>query len=219
VTAAGFAAEAVAEYALCTTLLLLRRINRSIMNQSAKRWTQEPFIKQGLDLLSTRTVGVLGLGHNGCAVADIFKKVGCCVLGYDKRHIKVKSVDRMFYPAQLGEIMTQADILVICLPHTAETESLIGAEELCMLGKSGLIINVARAAIIDEQDLVDALRNNTIAGAALDVLEEEPLPRNNRLWSFPNVVITPHIAGNVNYFVDEIQRAFLNKLRRHAETH
>jgi phosphoglycerate dehydrogenase-like enzyme len=112
-------------------------------------------------------------------------------------------------------LIENSDVLAICLPGGSETRGLIGQRELSALGPSGLLINTGRGEIVRERDLVAALREGIIGGAALDVTSEEPLPASSPLWRCPNIIITPHIAGNVNNHVSEIQLDFIRRLREH----
>jgi len=212
-TAGGISSNAIAEYVLCISLILLRNIGHALENRVEKKWDQTYFLTRGLELLSTKTIGILGLGNNGRATASVFKKFGCCVLAYDEREVTTPNVDVLYHCGQLDDIIVRSDILVICLPLTIKTQNLIGSRELKLLGNRGVIINVGRAEVVNESELIGALDNKIIAGAALDVFACEPLPRSSCLWGCPNTIITPHIAGNVNYFVDDIQIAFLKELR------
>jgi phosphoglycerate dehydrogenase-like enzyme len=213
-TVCGFSSRAIAEYVLCNSLLLLRKIGHACRKQVRQKWDQVYFLQRRLDLLSTKTIGILGFGNNGRATAEVFKKIGCCVLAYDEQDIRAPDIDALYRSGQIDDIIRKSDILVICLPLTSKTENLIGRRQLELLGSDGVLVNVARAEIVNESELIYALQNNVIAGAALDVFKVEPLPSTSRLWNCPNIIITPHIAGNINYFIDDIQIAFLEELRK-----
>jgi phosphoglycerate dehydrogenase-like enzyme len=103
-------------------------------------------------------------------------------------------------------------LLIIALPLNAETANLIGIRELRMLGSDAYLMNISRGNIIVEQDLVKALRSKIIKGAVLDVFAKEPLPGSSPLYKLDNVILTPHISGNINLFVDEIQEDFIKKV-------
>ena len=127
---------------------------------------------------------------------------GCRLDGFDWVH-PVES---------LAEFLAGLDVLALCLPLTAETRGMIGAEQLACMKPSAILVNVARGPIVDPSALVDALRNGTLAGAILDVFAQEPLPESCPLWSLDNVTITSHQAG-LNE-PDEIVDYFLDNLRR-----
>jgi phosphoglycerate dehydrogenase-like enzyme len=213
--ARGFCSDSVGEYCLCMSLVLLKKLHQVFDNQKKKRWEQSQFIERNFMLLSQKKIGVLGLGKNGQGVAKVFSSLGCHVMGYDQKKIRSAYIREMYAIGQLHAIIKRSDILVICLPLTSATENLIAREELKLLGNTGILINTGRGEIVNETDLINALRHRVISGAALDVFTREPLPRSSRLWACPHCIITPHIAGNVNNHVDAIQRAFIRALKKY----
>jgi len=214
--ARGICAEGIGEYCLCMSLALLKKLHYAYDNQKKKMWEQSQFIESNFMLLSQKKIGILGMGKNGQNVAKIFNSLGCYVMGYDQKNIRSAYVRRMYTTGQLHSIIKSSDILVICLPLTSATTNLITLEELRLLGNNGILINTARGEIIKESDLIRALQRRIISGAVLDVFVHEPLPRASRLWTCPNIIITPHIAGNVNNYVDAIQSAFIQALKKYV---
>lgn len=214
-TSAGISSEGVAEYVICVCLMLLKKLYYAFNNQRRKIWKQDYFLENDINLLNRKKIGILGLGNNGRCTARIFKSLGCYVTGFDKEDIKLEYVDRLYKYDRLNEFIENSEILVICLPLTSETKNFITLRELQLLGNKGILINVARGDIVNESDLIYALRHRIICGAGLDVFNKEPLPRSSRLWKCSNAIITPHVAGNINNYVDKIQTSFIEELKKY----
>jgi len=124
-------------------------------------------------------------------------------------------VDRLFPPTELQTVLEQSDFLVLCVPHTSETEGLIRARELALLKPSAVLINIARGIVLDEPALIDALRSGRLAGAALDVVAHEPLAAESPLWDMPNVLITPHSMSTAYAENELLVDLFCDNLRRY----
>jgi phosphoglycerate dehydrogenase-like enzyme len=122
--------------------------------------------------------------------------------------------DRTLPVAQLNEVLHQADYVVLAAPETPETQRLIGAKQLAAMKPTAFLINVARGSLVDEAALVDTLRRRAIAGAALDVTDQEPLPPESPLWKLDNVFITPHISAVSEYLWDRQTELLLDNLER-----
>ncbi|MEM1586507.1 MAG: NAD(P)-dependent oxidoreductase [Candidatus Bathyarchaeia archaeon] len=146
-------------------------------------------------ILNEKTVGIIGLGRIGSRVARLLRPFNVRLLGYDPYIPEKKIRDMKVQPASLETLLKESDFITIHIPLTHETYHIIGAKELAMMKKTAYIINTARGAVIDEAALIDALKSGTIAGAALDVVEKEPISIDNPLLKMDNVLLTPHIAG------------------------
>jgi D-2-hydroxyacid dehydrogenase (NADP+) len=146
--------------------------------------------------LRGKTVFILGAGGIGKETARLCKAFGMRVLAA-KKHVEgsEENIDQLFTPQNFRDALPQADYVVISVPRTVETDDLIGSKELSMLKTSCVLINIARAKIIQQDALIDALKQNKIRGAALDVFEKEPLPSDSVLYTLPNVFLTPHTSG------------------------
>lgn len=184
--AAGVMAGCVAEHAFALLLALTRRLPEHRADQAAHRWT--PHI--GVEV-SQLTLGVLGLGAVGQEVARRGKAFDMSVLGLRRRPDPVPHVDEI---VGLDELCARSDVLVVCLPGGAETRGLVGEPQLAALG-AGWLVNVGRGGIVDEPALLTALRSGGLRGAALDVVEGEPLRRDSPLWDRPNLLLTGHSAA------------------------
>jgi phosphoglycerate dehydrogenase-like enzyme len=161
--------------------------------------------------LPRATMGIVGMGGIGLEVARRASAFGMTIRGVDRHPDRIEKpgfVDRIEGVDRLDDLLAWSDFVVIAAPHTPETERLFDAERLARMKPSGHLINIGRGAIVVLDDLVAALRAGTIAGAALDVYDVEPLPEDHPLWGFPNVILTPHTAG-YSPIVAERHRALL----------
>src|SRR5579884_296957 len=158
-------------------------------------------------------MGILGLGTIGRAIARRAQAFGLRVWGTRRTAGEVPGVERVLGPEGLDEVLRVADVLVVTLPLTPATRGLIGARELALLPAGAFVVNVGRGGLIDEAALVDALRAGHLAGAGLDVFEEESLPETSPLWTLPEVILTPHVAGNFPGYMDRVVPLFCANLR------
>jgi phosphoglycerate dehydrogenase-like enzyme len=207
-----YSAQSIAEYCVAMSINLTRNFHNSFKNQYRKRWRQNNIIPLSSASIKFCKIGVLGIGKVGSVIAENFRKLGCEVFGCDI--IKPQGVDVLssFFPSdKMLDFIEKVDILIIALPLNVSTRKIIDRNVLRTLGKDKYIINISRGEIIDEQALIHSLSEKRIKGVALDVFETEPLHRNSALYEYDNVIITSHIAGNMNLFVTEIQKDFINK--------
>jgi phosphoglycerate dehydrogenase-like enzyme len=213
----GMNAAAVAEHALMLMLAAARRLPDAVRAQADRRWIADEL--SGLPSLRGRTLLIVGLGAIGSALAGMAAALGMRVLATtrDRRDTVPAGVAEVHAPAALAELLPRADIVVLAVPFTADTRGMIGATELALMRPSARLVNVARGKLVDEQALVDALERGVIAGAALDVVAHEPLPPSSPLWSMPNVIITPHVAGFREDYWEAATELFAANLRRHLD--
>jgi phosphoglycerate dehydrogenase-like enzyme len=213
----GIQAVPIAEHVMAVILALARQVPHAIDAQRAHRWSQNEFVGHRLPwLLKGRTLGLLGVGTIGLEIARRAGAFGMRVIGMRRRADRgsVVGIDQMLAPSQLDELLEAADVLVVAAPLTPETQGLLDAAALARMKTGALLVNVGRARIIDHDALVAALKTGRLAGAALDVFPEEPLPADHPLWSLPNVIITPHTSGFraghwndvIDLFADNLQR-------------
>jgi D-2-hydroxyacid dehydrogenase (NADP+) len=169
-------------------------------------------------VLRDKTVGIVGLGHIGWEVARLSKAFGMRVIATRRSATKsgtARYVDILFPARRLPSLLKESDFVVIATPHTAETHHFIGERELGLMKPTAYIINIARGGIIDEAALIKALDEKRIAGAGLDVTEREPLPPESRLWDFPNVILSPHVAGGHEDYMVHATELFCDNLKRY----
>jgi len=208
-TAAGISARGVAEHTLMLMLALDRRLDLSIARQKFGRWCQKGIL-QNIRGIKDRVVGIVGLGNNGRAVASLAMSVGMKVIGIDIR--SKLSFEGVKICSFLPELLGMSDFVVLCVPLTASTHKMIGLKELKQMKRDACLINVSRGQVIDESALAFALRKGIIAGAALDVLSSEPPPLFHPLRFCPNLIITPHIAGNIYTYRNAIMARFVSNI-------
>ena len=146
-------------------------------------------------LARNRTVAVFGLGELGAACATALAALNFKVLGWSRRQKTIPGVECLSGDAGMRDVLACAEIVVLLLPLTAQTENLLNAETLAMLPKGAVIINPGRGPLIDDDALLDALASGQIAHATLDVFRQEPLPQGHAFWANPHVTVTPHIAS------------------------
>ncbi|MFL5341606.1 MAG: NAD(P)-dependent oxidoreductase, partial [Gemmataceae bacterium] len=146
--------------------------------------------------LGDLTLGVVGLGAIGAEIARRALAFSMRVVAVDPvREAAPDGVAVLWRPERLPELLGQSDFVVIAAPQTPRTEKLFRRQQFRQMKRDGVLINIGRGAIVDLADLVAALEAKEIAGAALDVFEQEPLPADHPLWRFENVILTPHVAG------------------------
>lgn len=191
-TSSGIHAEPIGEQVLGYLLAFERRFPTLFDQQAASHWER----REGTELRG-KTVGVIGVGAIGTRVAELVSAVGCRTLGTKRDLSDVPEAIDEIHPADDYRTVAEAsDYLVLACPLTEETEGLIGFDELRLLGEEGVLVNVARGAVCDEDALTTALQYHVIRGAALDTFETEPLPEESPLWDLSNTIVTPHMAGS-----------------------
>ncbi len=213
-SASGLHATPIGEYVLCVMLMFCKGAPRFVRAQERREWVR--YMPQEL---YGKTVGIVGLGHIGSEVARLTKAFGCRVLA-TRRSTAVPAssegpVDELLPPSELPALLGESDFVVLSVPLTPETRALIGEAELRAMKPSGVLINIARGAVVDEAALVRALREGWIAGAGLDVFEQEPLSPESELWGMENVILSPHISGGTEIYNQRAAGIFCENLRRY----
>ena len=215
-SAQGANERAVAEHAMALILAMARRIPEARDNQSAKKWRgMIGEIARREDELGGKTLVIAGMGRIGSRLATLAKAFDMKVIG-TKRDVShgAGAADRVVGADGLPGVLPEADFVALTCPLTPDTENLIDAEALAAMKPSAYLINVARGKVVNEPALVDALNQNRLAGAALDCVWEEPLPAASPLWTLPNVLITPHTAGETRRYEDNVLDLLLENLDR-----
>jgi phosphoglycerate dehydrogenase-like enzyme len=215
-SAAGVNARAVAEHAMALMLALSRQLHTARDNQQRKHW--RPMVTERTareDQLTGKTLLIIGMGRIGCGLARLAKAFEMRVLA-TRRNVGEGSspADEVHRADRLGELLPRADIVAVACPLTPSTENLINAQALALMKPTAFLINVARGRVVEEAALIAALGEGRIAAAGLDVTREEPLPAGSPLWSMPNVLITPHTAGETQRYEDGVIDLLLENLNR-----
>jgi phosphoglycerate dehydrogenase-like enzyme len=211
--AAGIHATPLAEFVVFAMLYFAKRWPRMVDEQRAHHWE-----RCAIDTLEGKTLGIIGLGEVGRAVARFARPFGMRVIG-TRRSGAESGVDQVYGMEHTDAVLRQSDYVVLSVPHTSETEGLVGAREFASFKPGAVLINIARGSIVDESALIEALRSGRLAGAALDVVSREPLPTDSPLWDMPNVLVTPHSMSTAcdenerltDLFCDNLQRYLNNE--------
>ena len=213
-TSAGTTAEPIAQTALAGMLMLSRGFPHWLKAQAEHRWDPVRLQQSPRDLPG-QTVLVYGMGHIGTAFARLARALGLRVIGV-RRGLRNADdpVDEMHTPDQLDALLPRAEWLMLACPLTPETRRLITAQRLSLLPQGACILNVARGEIIDEAAMIAALKQGQLAGAYLDVFEQEPLPAASPLWDLPNVIVTPHNATSSSGNEQRVVDCFLRNLEQ-----
>ena len=193
--ARGIHGDAMAEHVIGVTIVLFRQIHLAIRRQRDRDWAKEGLTR--FRTLRGRTMGIVGLGAIGTAVAERAAALGAHVIAV-RRNVSAPRpafVSAVHPPEALDAVLGRADALVLTAPLTGETHGLIGSNEIRRMKPDAILVNVARGKLVREDELAAELARSTIAGAALDVFEHEPLAASSPLWDLPNVVITPHTSA------------------------
>ena len=201
----------IAETVLAYILMIAKRLPELLRQQQAHRWHS-----LSLREVAGLTLGLIGTGGIGREIACRAHALGMRVLA-TRRHPErpVPCVEALWPPARISELLAEADFVVLAVPSTPETRGMIGAAQLAAMRRSAWLINVARGAVVDEAALLAALRSGQIAGAALDVFAEEPLPSDSPFWEMPNVILTPHNSWSTPHLRHREAALFLDNLRRY----
>ncbi|MDX1932511.1 MAG: D-2-hydroxyacid dehydrogenase [Capsulimonadales bacterium] len=202
----------IGEYVLTWMLAVSHRVPELLASQTRREWAQ----KLTHEELSGQTVGILGLGPIGQAIAQRCRALGMTVLAFRRSDRPAENVTTIFTgPEGLKTLLTVSDWVVVATALTGETRSLLGAAEFAAMKPSARLVNVARGPVIDEQALIAALREGRIAGAVLDVFTQEPLPEESPLWDLPNAYLTPHNSPGWTVGLRRRQlELFMGNLRR-----
>lgn len=199
--AGGAYSPTVAEHAVTLMLALIRRLPDAAIAHARQEWDRS--IQRDMGSLEGRTVTMLGFGSIGVETARRLKPFGARVIAATRSAKPHPLADEVVPIGELASVLPQTDVLYACLPLGDATRGLIGRTVLDALPDHALVINVARGAVVDKTALLAALLEGRIGGAALDVTDPEPLPADDPLWRAPNLIITPHVAGNGSAAVDQ----------------
>jgi len=215
-TASGVHARPLAEFCFMVLFAFHKKLLLTLRDQRLHHW--ERFA--GADL-EGRTLVIVGMGRIGREVARLARALGMRVVGVKRTSAGVPpaelGLDELYGPERLHEALEQAENLVLCAPHTPETEGMIGAAELACLPEGAVVINIGRGALMDEDALIEALRSGRLLGAGLDVFREEPLPHGSPLWDMDHVIVSPHSASTVARENERIVELFRRNLRRYLD--
>jgi len=209
--ASGIHAHPVTETAWALTAAVARGFATYFRHQHDHRWEFGPQYD-----LDEGTAGIIGMGGIGRRYARIAVAFGMRVVSVDL-HLteKPENVDELWPMDRLDELLKVSDVVLVACPFSSETYNLLDADQLSLMKPTAILVNIARGGIVNEEALSDALRNNRLAGAGLDVTETEPLPTDSPLWDVPNLIISPHGAGRSNHRMRRLTDLYCENLRRY----
>jgi len=209
----GVFSPSLGEFALAAILYFAKDFRRMIRNQMTGVWEQFD-----ITMISGQTLGIVGYGSIGRAVAARARALDMRVLGLRRQVGKQSKEDSLlehvYEPGQLWEMLSQCDYVVVTLPFTAQTRGLIAEPEFAVMKKNAVLINIGRGPTVDEQAMIRALSQSKIKGAALDVFDQEPLPHGHPFYSMENVLLSPHCADHTPDWLDDAMRFFLSQLEK-----
>ena len=215
-SAQGVNVQAVSEHAMALILAMTRKLPEARDNQAKHVWRGMISDRtQREDELSGKTLLIIGLGGIGSCLAQLAKAFGLRVIGIKRNPATGgEAADSTHSLTDLKTLLPQADFVVLTCPLNEETEKVINADAFSRMKQSAYLVNAARGRCVDELALINALQDQMIAGAAIDVTVEEPLPATSPLWDLSNVLITPHTAGETRKYEDNVLDILVDNLNR-----
>ncbi|GAA4488379.1 phosphoglycerate dehydrogenase [Gluconacetobacter asukensis] len=215
-SAGGTNAAAVSEHVLACILNISRRLFEARDDQKARRWNPPGYhtVNRPQEV-SGKHVIVIGYGQIGQKIAYLCRLLGMTVTAVKRQVARQDDADiEIITPDQVPENLPRADFVVLSCPLTEQTQGLVGRDFLAAMNEKAWLINVARGKVVQEDAMIDALRSGQIGGAALDTFEVEPLPETSSLWGLPNVLMTPHDAGDSQFYAGNVGRLLLDNIAR-----
>jgi phosphoglycerate dehydrogenase-like enzyme len=207
----GVFSASLGEFALTAILFFAKDLARMRRNQRARRWEQF-----NVDEIAGQIVGIVGYGDIGRAVAARLHALGMRVLAL-KRHAITQPdplIAQFFKPEEVPALLAASDYVVVAAPLTAETHHMISDAAFAAMKPSAVLINVGRGPVVDQAALLRALDQEKIRGAGLDVFEQEPIPHDDPIWSYENVLVSPHCADHTKTWLRDAMRFFLAQYER-----
>ena len=229
-TLSGASSSQVAEHIVMMFLTLGHHLPDLGAHQKRGEWPKDRWERFSPRELRDSTVGIVGYGSIGRQVARLLQPFGARVLAVkrDAMHPEDRGftpegmgdpqgdfVHRLYPPQALRHMLKECDFVAVTVPLTGETRNLINEEALAVMKPTAYLVDVSRGGVIDQNALIAALRERKIAGAALDVFLEEPLPAESPLWKISNVILTPHISGNTPFYYERAMDLFAYNLQRY----
>ena len=212
----GVFSASLGEFTLAAILYFAKDFRRMIRSQQARVW-------EAFDVMSVsgQTVGIIGYGDIGRAIASRVRPMGMRVFAVKRNASSLTAgdpmVEQIYGPEQRIKMISLCDYVIVAAPLTSETRGMIGEQEFAAMRPTAVVINVGRGPVIDEASLVSALSNGRIKGAALDVFDHEPLPQGHPFYELENVLLSPHCADHTPDWLDNAMRFFIAQFERFRE--
>lgn len=215
-TSSGVHARPLTEFVFMVLLMAVKNYATLVRDQQAHHW--ERFCS---DELSGKTIAIIGPGRIGREIARIGRAFDMIPVAMSRTVTPERAtelgVDRLYARSELHEMLASADALVLCAPHTPETEDMLGKAEFQALKPGAIFVNIARGQLVDENALISALNDGTVAFAGLDVFRTEPLPADSPFWDMPNVLVNPHSASTSDRENGRIADIFIHNISCYNE--
>ena len=211
--ARGVYSVPMAEWAAMGVLSLYKHINTFFDNQKEHKWIKDRTVKE----LSGDTVCIVGCGSVGVECAKRFKAFGTTVVGVDIYEPSCEFFDECFDINSISEALKIADVVVLTLPLTEQTKNMFNKELFSDFKNGAILVNIARGAVVNETDLINALNSGKLSGAVLDVFCNEPLSENSELWNMKNVLITPHNSFSSPDNSERLFKVVYNNLKSYTK--
>ena len=210
----GLVGEHLADHAFGLLLMLTRQL-ATALRYGSDSWNHRPEMRSREIELTGSTMGIVGFGGTGRAMAKRAHAFGMDCLAVDRDVVPTAhGVKEVWLMDQFMKLLRNSDVVSICCPLTSETEELFDTDVFAAMKETAILVNITRGEVMQEQALIAALLSDEIAGAALDVAPREPLPANSALWSMPNVVMSPHTAGASQFRAQRNMDRFVSNLER-----
>ena len=209
----GMHSAVVADHTLALVLALARSLPASVNAQANRTWVAAD--PSGIHILQGSEMVVVGTGRIGCEVARRGVACGLRVVGVNRRGLAVEGFEEVHAAADLADVVTTADWVVLACPLTRATLGIVNADVLARMKPTSFLVNIARGPVVDSRALRGALDRGELAGAALDVFDEEPLRPDDTFWTLPNVLVTPHVGGVMPNYLDKAIGYFVDNLTRY----
>ncbi|WP_028552870.1 D-2-hydroxyacid dehydrogenase [Paenibacillus sp. UNC451MF] len=213
--ASGVHAYPISETIFSMMLSFTRKLHLSMRNQLQKQWKGTGSLGE----IHGKTIGIIGVGAIGEETARLAKAFGMTVLGIRRSGGASEFVEQMYDNDGLELVLRESDYVVVTLPLTNETRHRFGKAQFERMKKTAMFINIGRGGTTDTEALIEALQTGTIAGAGLDVFEQEPLPESSPLWDLENVIMTPHNSGSTDQYNERAFEIFMQNLQQYLQGH
>lgn len=214
-SASGVLSDQVAEHTICLLTAITRNLPTFFRQQQDK-----VYVRRATRDLTHSTVGIVGFGGVGRRVSEVLAPFKTRILATDMYPVDKPAHVAELWPAdRLDELLSTVDVAILCLPLNSQTKWIITREKLQKMKPGSILLNMARGKLVVEEDLVAALEYGPLFAAAADVAAEEPLPPESRLWTLPNMILTPHVAGQSARRIDNMTNFYCDNLTRWRNGH
>ena len=209
----NFASNMISDYVISSVFSYERGLLQNLWQRNNYKWHQKGYTSLKSKSLRDIKIGIIGIGDIGKKCANSFRNFGCEVHGYDINNEVINYVDYFYTGDEIYQMLPKVDYLILTLNNEGN-DNFLDKSKIALLTNNCCVVNVSRSKILDEEFLLYSIKNKKLRGAILDVFSKEPLPKRNRLWKTQGIIITPHIAGNIEYVFEEIVEDFYFKIEK-----